>query len=126
MNKKYEEGMQTRRSVLGSEWVDKAESRKTSFDADFQQYLTENAWGSVWSRPGLTQRERSMMTVSLLTALGHYDELALHLKACRNTGTSPDDIKEVLLHCAVYAGIPAANHAFKIAKEVLFDKADNA
>jgi 4-carboxymuconolactone decarboxylase len=125
MSNKYEEGMRTRRSVLGDAWVDKAEGNKTPFDADFQQYITENAWGSVWNRPGLTPRERSMMTISLLTALGHYDELALHLQACKNTGTSLDDVREVLLHSAVYAGIPAANHAFKVAKDVLFKKDDS-
>ena len=116
---KYENGMKTRRSVLGNEHVDRAEAGKTEFDSDFQEYITANAWGSIWSRGGITKRERSMITIALLAALGHDEELALHLSACKNTGASKDDIKEVLLHTAVYAGVPAANKAFKIAKEIL-------
>ena len=115
----YNKGMKTRRSVLGDEHVEKAESAKTDFDRDFQEYITNNAWGAVWSRPGLSKRERSLITIALMTALGHDAELALHLRATKNTGTSPEDVKEVLLHTAVYAGVPAANNAFKIAKEIL-------
>ncbi len=84
----YEKGMKTRRSVLGNSYVDKAEANKTDFDKDFQEYITNNAWGTVWSRPGLTKRERSMITIAILTALGHEDELALHLRATKNTGAS--------------------------------------
>jgi 4-carboxymuconolactone decarboxylase len=121
-NDLYSEGMKTRRSVLGNEHVDKAEANKTDFDKDFQEYITNNAWGSVWSRPGLTRRERSLITIALMTALGHEEELALHLRATKNTGATTEDVKEVLLHTAVYAGVPAANKAIKIAKEILGNK----
>ena len=116
---RFEQGMATRRSVLGNEHVDAANARKTAFDDDFQTFITEGAWGSVWSRPGLTRRERSMITIALLAALGHDEEVAMHVRASENTGCSPDDIKEALLHVAVYAGVPAANKAFKIAREEL-------
>jgi 4-carboxymuconolactone decarboxylase len=108
--------MQTRRAVLGDAHVDRAEAAKTPFDADFQAFITEGAWGSVWSRPGLTKRERSLITIALLAALGHDEEVAMHVRATANTGATPDDIKEALLHVAVYAGVPAANRAFRIAK----------
>jgi 4-carboxymuconolactone decarboxylase len=111
--------MATRRSVLGESHVDNATARKTAFDDDFQTFITEGAWGSVWSRPGLSKRERSMLTIALLAALGHDEEVAMHVRATVNTGTTPDDIKEALLHVAVYAGVPAANRAFRIAKEEL-------
>lgn len=117
----YDKGMQTRRSVLGDRHVDGANARKTRFDDDFQTFITEGAWGSVWSRQGISRRERSMLTVALLAALGHDEELAMHIRATANTGASPEDIKEALLHVAVYAGVPAANRAFKIAKQE-FDK----
>lgn len=115
----FDRGMFTRRSVLGDAHVDRATAAQTSFDADFQTFITEGAWGSVWSRPGLTKRERSMITLALLAALGHDEEVAMHVRATSNTGASPDDIKEALLHVAVYAGVPAANRAFKIAKQEL-------
>jgi 4-carboxymuconolactone decarboxylase len=92
-------------------------ARQTPFDADFQRFITEGAWGSVWSRPGLDKRTRSLLVIALMSALGHEEELAMHINATRNTGASPDDIKEVLLMVAVYAGVPAANTAIKIAKE---------
>jgi 4-carboxymuconolactone decarboxylase len=114
----YSKGMQTRRSVLGDEYVDKAEASKSEFDSDFQEYITNSAWGAVWSRPGLTKRERSLIVIALMTALGHEEELALHLRATQNTGATKDDVKEVLLQTAVYAGVPAANNAFKIAKKI--------
>ncbi|MHA6689682.1 4-carboxymuconolactone decarboxylase [Devosia sp. A449] len=116
---RFDEGMATRRSVLGSPHVDAALARSTTFDEDFQNFITEGAWGSVWSRPGLTKRERSMLTIALLAALGHDEEVAMHVRATVNTGASPDDIKEALLHVAVYAGVPAANRAFRIAKDEL-------
>ena len=116
---RFEQGMATRRAVLGNAHVDAANARKTPFDADFQTFITEGAWGSVWSRPGLSKRERSMITIALLAALGHDEEVAMHVRATENTGCSPDDIKEALLHVAVYAGVPAANRAFKVAKEEL-------
>ncbi len=116
---RFDQGMATRRSVLGNVHVDRATAAQTPFDADFQAFITEGAWGSVWSRPGLTKRERSMITLALLAALGHDEEVAMHVRATANTGASPDDIKEALLHVAVYAGVPAANRAFKIAKQEL-------
>ena len=111
--------METRRAVLGSGHVDRATAQATPFDADFQSFITEGAWGSVWSRPGLTKRERSMITLALLAALGYHDEVALHVRATRNTGATANDIAEALMHVAVYAGVPAANNAFKIAKATL-------
>lgn len=113
---RFETGTKVRRSVLGDAHVDRAEAAKTDFDADFQRFITEGAWGSVWARPGLTQRERSLVTITLLAALGHDEELAMHIRATRNTGASADDVKEALLHVAVYAGVPAANRAIRIAK----------
>jgi 4-carboxymuconolactone decarboxylase len=122
----FDHGMFTRRSVLGDAHVDRATAAQTSFDADFQAFITEGAWGSVWSRPGLTKRERSMITLALLAALGHDEEVAMHVRATANTGASPDDIKEALLHVAVYAGVPAANRAFKIAKQELAKRGSGA
>ncbi len=116
---RHQTGMLTRRSVLGDAHVDRAEAKTTDFTADFQQFITEGAWGSLWSRDGLTRRERSLLTIALLAALGHDEELALHVRATRNTGASPEDIKEALLHVAVYAGVPAANRAFAVAAKVL-------
>ncbi|MGI9487864.1 MAG: 4-carboxymuconolactone decarboxylase [Geminicoccaceae bacterium] len=118
--------MKVRRSVLGDAHVDRAEAAKTAFDEDFQRFITDGAWGSVWSRPGLTRRERSLVTITLLAALGHDDELAMHLRATANTGASADDVKEALLHVAVYAGVPAANRAIKIAKSLFETAADDA
>ena len=115
-------GERTRRAVLGDAHVDRAEARTTAFDADFQRFITEGAWGALWSREGLSQRERSLVTIALLAALGHEEELALHVRATRNTGASAEDIKEALLHVAVYAGVPAANKAFAVAKAILQDE----
>jgi 3-oxoadipate enol-lactonase/4-carboxymuconolactone decarboxylase len=112
-------GMAVRRRVLGDAHVDAAEANKTSLDTDFQRFITEGAWGSVWARPNLTLRERSMITLALLAALGHESELAMHTRATRRTGATPDDIQEVLLHVAVYGGVPAANAAFRTVKETL-------
>lgn len=116
MSDPFEDGMATRRSVLGDAHVDRAEAAKTPFDEDFQRFITEGAWGSVWSRPGLSPRERSLITLALLAAQGHDEEVAMHIRATANTGASAEDVKEALLHVAVYAGVPAANRAFKIAK----------
>lgn len=115
---RYRTGVEVRRSVLGDQHVDRAEAATTDFDLPFQQLITEGAWGTVWSRPGLTKRERSIVTLALLAALGHDEEVAMHVRATANTGASRDDIREAFLHVAVYAGVPAANRAFKIAKEV--------
>ena len=116
MTEKFDIGMQTRREVLGDAHVDRAEAAKRPFDEDFQRLITEGAWGSVWSRPGLSRRERSIVTIALLAALGHWDEVAMHVRATRNTGATPEDVKEALLHVAIYAGVPAANHAIKVAR----------
>jgi len=113
---RYAQGMTTRRAVLGDAHVERAEANKGPFDEDFQRFITEGAWGSVWSRPGLSKRERSLITIALLAALGHDEEVAMHVRATRNTGATADDLKEVFLHVAVYAGVPAANRAIKIAK----------
>ncbi len=115
---RFEQGMATRRSVLGDAHVNRAEANKNPFDADFQTYITENAWGAVWSRPGLTKRERSLITLSILCALGHHEEIILHLRATMNTGATREDVREMLMHVAVYAGVPAANTAYRIAKQV--------
>lgn len=120
----FETGMATRRSVLGEAHVDGATARKTAFDEDFQTFITEGAWGSVWSRPGLSKRERSMLTLVLLAALGHEEEFAMHVRATENTGATAEDIKELLMHVAVYAGVPAANSAFRIAKQELAKRAE--
>jgi 4-carboxymuconolactone decarboxylase len=112
-------GTRTRRAVLGDAHVDAATAATTDFDADFQQFITETAWESVWSRPGLTARERSLITIALLAAGGHDEELALHVRATVNTGATPEDIRESLLHVAVYTGVPAANRAFRVAKAAL-------
>lgn len=115
---KYAAGMRVRRSVLGDAHVDRAETNKTDFDADFQQFITETAWGSVWARPGLDRVTRHLLTITLLAALGKEHELAMHIRATRNTGVSQEQVREALLQVAIYAGIPAANTAFSIAKKV--------
>ena len=114
---RFDKGMKVRRSVLGDAHVDRAEARKTPFDEDSQRYITESAWGSVWTRPGLDKRTRSMLTLALLAALGHWEEFAMHLRATKNTGATPDDVREMLFHVAVYAGVPAANRGYAIAKQ---------
>ncbi len=113
----YDAGMKVRRRVLGDAHVDRAEAAKTALDTDFQAFITEGAWGSVWSRPQFTLRERSIVTLALLAALGNFEELVLHTRATANTGATPEDVREAMLHVAVYAGVPRANHAFKIVKE---------
>ena len=115
---RFEKGMAMRKSVLGAEHVARAEANKTEFDADFQRYITEGAWGSIWTRPGLDKRTRHLLTIALLTALGKHDELGMHIRATRNTGVTPEEVREVFLQVAVYAGVPAANSAFAIAKRV--------
>jgi 4-carboxymuconolactone decarboxylase len=117
-SERYSQGMETRRSVLGDPHVDKAEAAKTEFDVPFQDLITEAAWGHVWSRPQWTKRERSIVTIALLAALGQDEELTMHIRATINTGATKDDIREALLHVAIYAGVPAANHAIKLTKQV--------
>ena len=117
MSDRSETGMRIRRRVLGDAHVDCAEAGKTDFDAPFQQFITEGVWGSVWTRPGLTTRERSLITLALLAALGHWDEVAMHVRATANTGATPEDVREAMLHVAAYAGVPAANHALKVVRQ---------
>jgi 4-carboxymuconolactone decarboxylase len=113
----FAKGMQTRRAVLGDAHVDGAKASQTDFDAPFQALITEGAWGAVWSRPHWSKRERSMVTIALLAALGHDEELAMHVRATRNTGATEEDLREAMMHVAIYAGVPAANRAIKIIKQ---------
>lgn len=115
---RYEAGLTVRRRVLGDAHVDRTLQSATGFDADFQELVTRHAWGDIWTRSGLDHRIRSLITIALLAASGRDDELRLHVRATRNTGASQDDVKEVLMQVAVYAGMPAANHAFHVAKAV--------
>jgi 3-oxoadipate enol-lactonase / 4-carboxymuconolactone decarboxylase len=115
---KYTIGMQIRRSVLGEEHVDRTEANQTEFDADFQRFITETAWGDVWARPGLERKTRHLLTLAMLAVLGKEKELALHIRATRNTSVTSEELREVFLQVAVYAGVPAANTAFTIAKQV--------
>lgn len=115
----YDEGMRVRREVLGDDHVDAAVARTTGFTADFQDFITRYAWGEIWTRPGLDRRTRSCITLTALTALGRFDELGMHVRAARRNGLGEEEIKEVLLQCAVYCGVPAANSAFAVAQSVL-------
>lgn len=117
-SERYRQGMATRRAVLGDAHVDRATAAATPFDQPFQELITESAWGTVWSRPGWTKRERSMVTIALLAALGHDEEVAMHVRATANTGATRADIAEALMHVAIYAGVPAANRAIRVAKQV--------
>jgi 3-oxoadipate enol-lactonase/4-carboxymuconolactone decarboxylase len=110
-------GMAVRRAVLGDAHVDRATARMTDLDRDFQSFITRYAWGEVWGRAGLDRRTRSMLTIALLAGLGHHDEVKMHVKATRNTGVTPEEVAEVLLQVAIYGGVPAANAAFRLAKE---------
>ena len=114
-----DEGMRIRREVLGDEHVDAAIERTTEFTTDFQDLITRYAWGEIWARPGLDRRTRSCMTLTALVALNRMDELGLHIRAALRNGLTPDEIKEVLLHSAIYCGVPAANAAFAVAQRVL-------
>lgn len=115
---KYDTGMAIRRTVLGDLHVDRAEANQTNLDADFQRFITETAWGDIWARPGLDRKTRHLLTITMLAVLGKENELAMHLRATQNTGITPDEVKEVFLQVAIYAGVPAANTAFAIAKKV--------
>jgi 4-carboxymuconolactone decarboxylase len=119
MNEKHEQGMNVRREVLGDEHVDRAIERTTAFTADFQDLITRYAWGEIWARPGLDRKTRSCITLAALIALGREEELAMHVRAALRVGLTPDEIKEVLLHSAIYCGVPAANGAFAVAQRVL-------
>jgi 4-carboxymuconolactone decarboxylase len=120
---RYETGTRVRREVLGDAHVDRATAAATPFDAPFQRFITETAWGTLWAGDALDRRTRSLLTIALLAALGRREELELHLRATRNTGATPDEIREALLHVAVYAGVPAANSAIALAKTIFADEA---
>ena len=117
MSNRFEKGMATRRSVLGDAHVDKAEANKSPFDEPFQTMITEGAWGTLWSDDTISKREHSMLTLSLLAATGNFEEIPMHIRATANTGASPQDVLQAFLHVAVYAGVPKANHAIKLAKQ---------
>ncbi|HEV2644398.1 MAG TPA: 4-carboxymuconolactone decarboxylase [Candidatus Elarobacter sp.] len=117
-DEKLERGMAVRRAVLGEEHVDRAQAGTTEFTRDFQELITRYAWGELWTRPGVDRKTRSLLTIAILAALGRSDELRLHVRATRNTGATRDEVKEVLLQVAVYAGVPAANSAFAHAAAV--------
>jgi|TARA_B110000459_G_scaffold146406_1_gene159550 4-carboxymuconolactone decarboxylase len=116
--------MALRRKVLGAAHVERAEAAKTEFDTAFQELITEAAWGHVWSRDTWDHRQRSIVTLALLCAQGHWEEVAMHIRATANTGASREDIQELILHVAIYAGVPTANHAIKVAKQTFADMDD--
>ena len=117
MSNRKETGMTVRRKVLGDAHVDRAEAAKTDFDEPFQTLITEGAWGTVWASNEITLRERSMLTLALLAAMGNFDEIPMHIRATARTGASKQDIQQVFQHVAIYAGVPRANHALKLAKK---------
>lgn len=121
MSEKLVAGMAVRRSVLGDAHVDRAEAAKTDFDQPFQTLITEGAWGTLWADDTISRRERSMLTLALLAATGNFEEIPMHVRATQRTGASPDDILQAFMHVAVYAGVPKANHAIKLAKETFSD-----
>ena len=116
--KRHKAGMKVRREVLGDAHVDRAKAEESEFSAPFQDFITRCAWGEIWTRPGLPRKTRSLITIAMMVALNRADELRLHLRAAANTGVTRNEIREVLLHAAVYCGVPAANSAFHIAEEV--------
>jgi 4-carboxymuconolactone decarboxylase len=124
MTDPYAAGMAVRREVLGDAHVDRATAAADEFTSDFQEFITKYAWGSVWTRPGLDRRTRSCITLAMLAALGHHDELAMHVRAALRIGLTRDEISEVLLQVGIYAGVPAANKAYAIARRAL-DQADD-
>jgi len=117
MSEKHKEGMRVRRTVLGDAHVDRAEAAKTELDTPFQDLITDSAWGTVWASDAITLRERSMLTLALLAALGNFDEIPMHIRATARTGASKSDVMEAFQHVAIYAGVPRANRALKIAKD---------
>ncbi|NVK45398.1 MAG: 4-carboxymuconolactone decarboxylase [Rhodobacteraceae bacterium] len=121
MSEKFDQGMKTRREVLGDAHVDRAEAAKTEFDLPFQTLITEGAWGTVWSSDKISRRERSMLTIALLAATGNFEEIPMHIRATARTGATKDDVAEALQHVAIYAGVPKANHALKLAKQTYAD-----
>ncbi|MAS13736.1 MAG: 4-carboxymuconolactone decarboxylase [Nitratireductor sp.] len=125
MSDRFERGMKVRREVLGDAHVDRAEAAKTEFDQPFQALITEGAWGTVWASDRLTRRERSMLTIALLAATGNFEEIPMHIRATTRTGASREDIAEALQHVAIYAGVPKANHALKLAKQTYAEMEKN-
>ena len=121
--KRYKQGMKVRRAVLGDDHVDQAIASTTDFNRDFQDFITRNAWGDIWSRPGLPRHTRSLLTLALMVALNRVEEFRMYIRAACNIGVTRDQIKEVLLQSAIYCGVPAANSAFRMAAEV-FDEMD--
>jgi 4-carboxymuconolactone decarboxylase len=118
--KAYERGMKTRRKVLGDEWVDLAQRNMTPFNEEFQDLITRYAWDEIWNRPGLPHPVRRMLVLAITVTSGRWDEFKLHMRAALRSGDlTPEEVKEVLLQCAIYAGVPSANHAFREAREVL-------
>lgn len=120
-----EQGMQVRRRILGDKHVDHATESTTELTADFQDFITRVAWGDIWSRPGLPPKTRSLLTIALMVALNRSDEFCVHIRAALNNGVTQDEIKEILLHCAIYCGVPAANSAFHLASQVLAEGHNN-
>ncbi|KZM48710.1 4-carboxymuconolactone decarboxylase [Labrenzia sp. OB1] len=125
MSQRYESGMDVRRSVLGDDHVARAEAAKTAFDEPFQTLITEGAWGTVWASDGIGHRERSMLTLALLAALGNFEEIPMHIRATARTGASKQDVLEAFQHVAIYAGVPRANQALKLAKETYAEMEEN-
>lgn len=121
---RYDDGMEVRREVLGAEHVDRATAAATDFTRDFQELITEYAWGTIWTRPGLDRRSRSLITLTALVARGHHEELAMHVRAALRNGLTADEIKETLMQTAIYCGVPDANTAFRIAQDVLEGQPD--
>jgi 4-carboxymuconolactone decarboxylase len=121
---RHDQGMSVRRAVLGDAHVDRATARKNAFSSEFQELITRYAWGEIWTRPGLPRHTRSLLTVAMMVALNRIDEFKLHVRAAFNNGVTRDEIREVLLQCAIYCGVPAANSAFHWAEEV-FAQMDN-
>jgi 4-carboxymuconolactone decarboxylase len=119
---KYDDGMAVRREVLGDQHVDRVTDRITDLDRDFQTMITEYAWGTIWTRPGLDRRTRSLITITALVARGHHEELVMHLRAARRNGVTDEEISETLLQSAIYCGVPDANTAFRIARKVLTEE----
>ena len=115
---RHDQGLTVRRAVLGEAHVDRALARKNAFNGEFQELITRYAWGEIWTRPGLPRHTRSLLTVALMVALNRGEEFRLHVRAAFNNGVTREEIKEVLLHCAIYCGVPAANSAFHMAEEV--------
>lgn len=125
MPDRFDQGMIVRREVLGDAHVDRAEAAKTRFDLPFQTLITEGAWGTVWASDGISRRERSMLTLALLAATGNFEEIPMHIRATERTGASKEDVLEAFQHVAIYAGVPRANHALKLAKQTYAEMEEN-